>query len=269
MTFPNIATIIGNVVAACRATGSDAPYFYYGHALEIVNTLMEKDKSDNWKLKKYPAVFLFVPITEERDEFTSKMKLDIVIVTETRPEWKAADRDANVFVPKLLPIYDALIEQLSRSSELNFSGVHEFTKHYFWGSSQTDKNVANDYADAIELKGVEVETWPSCTDDDSPEVAPTLESAFSNSTGSLYSLVFSKSMSEPDIANFDLMFDGVSVTIDSININVNDVIYDLTTSEVPTTDTVITVSVAGGVVVAIDNSVLDEVTNFEVENNVL
>jgi len=66
MQFPNIVDVIGEVVASCRAAGEDAPYYYYGHPLEIVNTLMEKDASDIWKLKKYPAIFLFHDFEETR-----------------------------------------------------------------------------------------------------------------------------------------------------------------------------------------------------------
>jgi len=161
MTFPNIVTLIGNAVAACRESGSDAPYYYYGHPLEIVNTLMEKDSSQVWKLKKYPAIFLFHNFEEKRDKFSSEAELQIVIVTETRPNWKAADRYTNVFDPILIPLYDRFIYELSRTTSLQFNGEHSMKIYPFWGS-EVDKNVANDYADAIELKGLKVKTFATC-----------------------------------------------------------------------------------------------------------
>ena len=164
MTFPNIATVIENVVKACRDSGSDVPYFEYGHDVEIVNTLMEKDRNDIWKLKKYPAIFLFMPVTESRNEFESECEVNLVFVTDTKPEWKAKDRDQYVFEPVLIPLYNSFMANLKKSSELYISqaDTHEFTKHYYWGSSQTGANVANDYADAIEVKGLKIKLYPTC-----------------------------------------------------------------------------------------------------------
>lgn len=165
MSFINIATAIGNVVTACRATGHDEPYFEYGPAMEIVNTLMKKDATDTWKLKKYPAVFLFTPVTEKRNDFYSEVELTLVFVTETRPDWTAKQRDANVFDPVLIPLYDLFIQKLHDSPDLLLDREQQFdfTKHYYWGSSQTGANVANDYADAIEVKNLKVKLFPTCT----------------------------------------------------------------------------------------------------------
>ena len=164
MNFANIASVIENVVISMREAGHDEPYFEYGHALEIVNTLMEKDKNDEWKLKKYPAIFLFMPVKENRDNLESEAKLRILFVTETRPEWKAKDRDANVFTPVLIPLYEMFMRKLRDSFELyyNESQTYDFTKHYYWGSSQTNKNVANDFADAIEIEGLNITIPTKC-----------------------------------------------------------------------------------------------------------
>jgi hypothetical protein len=162
MTFPNIVDLIGITVAQCREVGQDAPYYYFGHPLEIVNTLMEKDKNSVWKLKKYPAIFLFHDFEETRDKFISETELRIIIVTETRPEWKAADRYTNVFVPTLIPIYDKLIHELSHTANLTFSSEHKMKIYPFWGS-EANANVANDCADAIVISGCKVKTYASCT----------------------------------------------------------------------------------------------------------
>jgi len=164
MTFPNIAKLIENTVIQCREVGAEAPYYEYGHPLEIVNTLMEKDKNGDWKLRKFPAIFLILkPETEEkRTKFESETELDIIIVTDTKPTWKAADRDVNVFDPVLIPLYERFIIELGRTVGLRFEGEHTFKKHYFWGSENTGANVANDFADAIEIKGLKVTTYASC-----------------------------------------------------------------------------------------------------------
>lgn len=161
MIFPNIVDLIGNVVTACRATGSDVPYYYYGHPLEIVNTLMEKDSSDTWRLKKYPAIFLFHDFEETRDNFQSETELRIIIVTDTKAEWKAADRYTNVFVPTLLPLYERFIYELGKVANLTFSGEHKMKIYPFWGS-EANANVANDCADAIEISGAKIKTYAGC-----------------------------------------------------------------------------------------------------------
>jgi len=164
MTYPNIATVIENVVKACRESGSEVPYFEYGHDVEIVDTLLEKDQNDDWKLKKYPAIFLFMPVTENRNEFETECEINIVFVTDTKPEWKAKQRDQYVFAPTLIPLYDLFMDNLKKSSELyiDTEQPHNFIKHYYWGSSQTGANVANDYADAIEVKGLKIKLYPTC-----------------------------------------------------------------------------------------------------------
>jgi len=161
MTFPNVVDIIGNVVAKCRATGSDVPYYEYGHPLEIVNTLMEKDSNSVWKLKKYPAIFLFHDFEEDRTKFESKCKIKIIIVTDTKPGWKAKDRYTNVFNPKLLPLAEQFLYYMQRSSDLRFLGDYKLKIYPFWGS-EADKNVANDYADAIQLSEMEITTFATC-----------------------------------------------------------------------------------------------------------
>lgn len=176
MTFPNIVTLIGNAVAQCRETGSEAPYYYYGHAKEIVNTLMEKDKNAVWKLKKYPAIFLFHNFEETRNKFESETELNIVIVTETKPHWKASERYTNVFVPTLIPIYDRLIYELAHTSNLMFSGEHKMKIYPFWGS-EANANVANDCADAIVISGCKVKTFAGC-DPLSSGSNPTFDSTY-------------------------------------------------------------------------------------------
>jgi hypothetical protein len=162
MTFPNVVDIIGNVVTASREAGEEAPFYEYGHPLEIVNTLMEKDKSDVWKLKKYPAIFLFHDFQEERTKFNSTCEIKILIVTDTRPDWKAKDRYTNVFNPILLPLAERFLYYMQRSSDFNFKGDHKLKLYPYWGSEATGGNVANDYADAVELSGMKIETFATC-----------------------------------------------------------------------------------------------------------
>lgn len=161
MSFPNIVTVIGNIVSLCRATGSDEPYYYYGHPKEIVGILAKKDMNNAWKLKKYPAVFLIHDFKEIRTKYDSEADIGIVFVTETRPRYETSERYTNVFDPVLTPLYETFIEAIRKSSECSWSGEHEVKIYPFWGS-EADKNIGNDFADAIELRLKGFKTFYSC-----------------------------------------------------------------------------------------------------------
>ena len=161
MSFPNLVTVIGSIVASCRATGSDEPYYYYGHPKEIIGILAKKDMNNAWKLKKYPAVFLIHDFKEIRDKFESEVDLSIIFVTETRPRYETSERYTNVFDPILTPLYETFIEEVKKSSQCRWIGEHEVKIYPFWGSEQ-DKNVGNDFADAIELRLKGMKTFNGC-----------------------------------------------------------------------------------------------------------
>jgi hypothetical protein len=182
--------IVGDVIATIQ-DGNGSPYYYYGHAAEMVNTLMEKDASDTWRLKKYPAIFLFHNFEETRDSQTVEAEITLAIVTETRPEWKAADRYTNIFDPTLTPIYDNLIDAFRDYEGLEVEDSHKVKIYPYWGSEQ-GKNVANDYADAIEVT-LKIKVYATCDTNG----LPYLILAQTGVTGRYVYLYFSKAMQDP------------------------------------------------------------------------
>ena len=167
----NIVNIIGNVVDNVQAEydliSSEKPYFEHGHPLEIINTLKEKTADDTLKFKKFPLIALFEDFEMESQSgvFKSSTKLNILFITDTDKNYKAADRYTNSFDAILTPIYTLFKKHLLRQK-----GVHVLHKtidhnaiyHLYWGKKGlygNDGNIFDDHIDAIELRGLDVKIY--------------------------------------------------------------------------------------------------------------
>lgn len=154
---PVITDIIGQIVTSVQTAYGKPVYYSHSHPLELVDTLLEKDQSDVWKLKKYPVIYLYEDITEHQTPWTTTAKLHLLILTETKPEYKSEERDTNIFAPVLEPIFEELIKQLTASTKILTDTLeYDKTKRKFWGSN-TGANVANDFVDAIEIENLNLE----------------------------------------------------------------------------------------------------------------
>ena len=153
------------------ATGEDtykalAPYFSYGHILEIANSLMEKDSSTLLNsFKKYPRILLPLDITGTYNptfDAYDYTDITLIIVNKTEQTYKAARRLELSFKPTLYPLYEDLIKaiRLNRSiipQEVAPFISHEKTDRFFWGSQLNPTgNVVNDFLDAIEIKKLNI-----------------------------------------------------------------------------------------------------------------
>lgn len=143
--------------------GSDAPYFMHGHRLVIANDLKAKDKTVEYKYKKYPVIVL---IQDFEPAFRRGMyfhNLQIVIMTKTKAEYTTKQRYDLVFKPTLLPIYNRLLEALNDSPAFTWPDS-EFPEHVpierpFWGTPVLEKNekyIFDDPVDAVEIKDLKL-----------------------------------------------------------------------------------------------------------------
>lgn len=153
--------------------------YQFGHPLEILETLKQRDESLTLRYKKYPLVALFTDIQEDKGVLGkySSEELVLMVVYHTNPTYKAAERLARSFKPVIHPIVDSLIQHLSDNSYfLNGDPdliVRKETDHYFWGRQGSAgkesnvsnlsniSNIANDYLDATELR-IQLDVNPSC-----------------------------------------------------------------------------------------------------------
>jgi len=146
----------------------DAPYYEYGHPLDVINKLKQKDTHSSLKFKKYPLIALFQDFTENmgynQTMRSSAEGLNIVICTNTRAELNAEERYNLNFRTILYPLYDLLIKHLVLSHEfLNTDpGLipHQKIDRLYWGRSGlygNEGNIFNDYIDAIEIQNLQLD----------------------------------------------------------------------------------------------------------------
>lgn len=134
-----------------------APYFLYGHRLEIANRLMEKDTDDKFKYQKYPLIALKLPFTQgkQRDRLIN-LSLNVAIMDFTDLNYNSEDRYLNVIEPILEPIYNKFIVALVNSYLFNVIGTPEHNRidRLFWGIENKEGNIKSiftDPLDAIEI----------------------------------------------------------------------------------------------------------------------
>lgn len=153
--------IISNVQSRYDLTDSEKPYYHYGHLDEIARQLTLRDENQTLKFKKYPLIALFMDIEEEKSDnplIESVINPTLIIANRTNGMYTTAERETNVFIPILEPIYELLLDEMANSTALatTIKDVipHNKTNRYYWGSSTAEGNTEvyfNDYIDAIEL----------------------------------------------------------------------------------------------------------------------
>ena len=145
-----------------------APYFAYGHILEIANKLIRIDKSKGVKkFEKYPIILLPLDVSSEYNQLFGSFDysdVTIYIANKTEPTYTAADRLEHSFEPVLYPLYESFMEQLRINPNVLQSDNTPFPKHtkidrFFWGTQlnqNSTKNILNDYLDCIEINKLKI-----------------------------------------------------------------------------------------------------------------
>lgn len=136
-----------------------APYYMYGHRLEINNRLKEKNADNIFKFQKYPLVALRMDFEESINSVVHDVNLNIAMLEFTLKEYNAEQRYENVFKPFLYPMYDNFMSSLRKSNFMNLTFDHTKVDRPFWGTSNEEGNVKyifDDPLDAIELINLNV-----------------------------------------------------------------------------------------------------------------
>lgn len=159
---------IGIVVTQMKG---DVPEYLFGHRLEINNRLLRLQQDPAKKEQRYPLIALFLDIEEPVVEGVIRYKLNLVIVAKSDPNDNAEQRyqDSKPFKSVLYPLYYAFFKSLSDSGLFMWPEVAEQPKHTkvdrpFWGKviqdelgvNKIEANIFNDYLDAIQIKGLEI-----------------------------------------------------------------------------------------------------------------
>jgi hypothetical protein len=137
-------------------------YFMHGHPKEIVNVLQSYTNSPAKKNQKYPLVALLRDIKENVNQqqygLGSKFNCSFLILGLTVPTYRSTDREVKNFKLILHPILSELLLQISLSSDFGCPTIEEMNivkwDRYFWGTQAVDKNILNDYVDAVEVENI-------------------------------------------------------------------------------------------------------------------
>lgn len=142
--------------------------YHHGHLLEIKNIFQQATAKASLKLEQFPAIVLVQDFQEvtDRKQHLREATLRVLIITDSKQSYVAADRYTYVFEPKLYPLEDLFFKCLERSTEV--SGYDQgFTRwdRLFWGRTAgegTASNIFADYIDAIELENLKIKILNTC-----------------------------------------------------------------------------------------------------------
>lgn len=159
-------TIQTNEANALGRTLINTIDYQFGHILELIQTLSQKDKSPTSRVLKYPLIWLITDFTEVRGQqpgVYAELPAQLAIIHQTKDLYKAMDREMKVFRPVLYPIYYSLMDHIADHPSILQGSPdlvpHRKTNHYFLGSDRITiqgkntgtGNTLADYVDAIEI----------------------------------------------------------------------------------------------------------------------
>lgn len=131
-------------------------HYLHGHPVEIIETLMQRDKSQTMVFDKYPLICLFQDFQEKwTQKHQIEATLNIVICNSTVNTLKAYERYDRNFNPILYPIFQSLLKHMVKHvNTIGYAPTYTKIDRLYWGKSGlygNQGNIFNDYLDAIEL----------------------------------------------------------------------------------------------------------------------
>jgi hypothetical protein len=164
-----ISSVVGltaqEQLATLKAFNSDinAITFIYGSSNELVETLVQMDKSPSLKYNIWPAIMLFLDVstdTSNKGGQYPEITLQLAIVMPTKTDYKAAERYEHIFEPILYPLWREFVKQLIYCGCFaDFDRTLSYTKYDrpYWGKQG---NTLHEVVDAIEIKDLKLKLIP-------------------------------------------------------------------------------------------------------------
>jgi hypothetical protein len=135
--------------------------FIYGREKEMIETIMQMDRSPSQRLKIWPAILLFTDIStvvSGRPGVYDESTLQMAVVYPTLPTYKCAERYTNTFEPILHPLWQELMKQIADSGcFVDPESKMQYTKwdRPYWGKQG---NTLAAVVDAVELQNLKLKT---------------------------------------------------------------------------------------------------------------
>jgi hypothetical protein len=132
--------------------------FIVGGKTEIQQRLIEQMKGGI--VDRYPAILLFTPIPQARNEAGGMEKavindVEIVFVADTKRNYSTPERITNVYTPVLWPLYNGFIDELAVSKNIHLAD-NDVTSYvdlfYYSASLAKEQNTLAAALDAISIK---------------------------------------------------------------------------------------------------------------------
>lgn len=141
--------------------GNGAPYYMYGHKLEVAQRIFKKNQS----FKKFPLVFLVMDFPEEKHDGILTCTLNIGLIHKSKEDYNAEQRYTNVFKTVLYPLYTKFLQELDASGLFTWDKENQLVPEHtkidrpFWGTEgkmKNDKYIFDDPIDCIEIVGLKL-----------------------------------------------------------------------------------------------------------------
>ena len=176
MIYKPVPHIIGNIVTKVRNNFTKEkliPYYEYGTALEVVNTLSLKTKSQDFYNKKYPLIWFLIKDSIKQEvnlkgaNHRKVTDITLIFCVETKAEYVASERYSKTFIPTLRPLYDSFVHYLRKSNQVTSKNgfKHNYYENLFWGRDGLyghKGNIFNDRLDAIIIDNLDLFIIENC-----------------------------------------------------------------------------------------------------------
>lgn len=144
-------------------------WYYPGTNNEISNALLEIGKHPQGARLKFPAIFNFQPIRQEKRESATTIYYNLAIVGAVKSSWMTQEREEQVFRCVLRPIYNEFMKQIKNSGYFNLDyGTPSHTYYEIFTTGESAGEMIKKYGDnidAIELHNLALTLKPNiCTD---------------------------------------------------------------------------------------------------------
>lgn len=133
---------------------ANAPYFMYGHGIEIANRLNEIDKASGLlKFRKYPLITLILDLEERYDnrKYYCNIKPLLLVLNITQHSIDTPERYEYNFKPIIYPLFNQLIKAVDQSGYFLSDYTYTATDRPLLGSYREGKNILNDFIDGREV----------------------------------------------------------------------------------------------------------------------
>ncbi len=130
--------------------GEFSLWHYPGTQNEISNVFISLGENKDGSNLKYPSIFNINPIKQDKNGLNTTLHFNLCIVGPVLSEWLTQEREEQVFIPLLRPIYEEFINQIIKSGyfSLNFGApAHKMYEVFTTGgfSWRIDRTVWRSY----------------------------------------------------------------------------------------------------------------------------